>query len=76
LLDLILFHQRGPWEIMQFLHAVAMGTFGQSDDIDYLQAKELRVESNESVPFEVDGELAKTTPVVFKIAPFKLKVAV
>ena len=75
LLDLILFHQRGPWEIMQFLHAVAMGDFSNCGDIDYLQAKEVRVESQTAVPFEVDGELAKTTPVVIKAAPFKLKVA-
>ena len=39
------------------------------------RAKEVRVESQTAVPFEVDGELAKTTPVVIKAAPFKLKVA-
>jgi diacylglycerol kinase (ATP) len=76
LLDLILFRQRGPWEVLQFLHAVTRGDFSQCEDIDYLQAREFRVESNETVPFEVDGELAKNAPVHFKPAPFKLQVAV
>lgn len=74
LLDLILFHQRGPWEITQFLHAVAIGDFSMCGDIDYLQAREIRIESDVMVPFEVDGELGRVTPLAIKPAPFKLKV--
>jgi diacylglycerol kinase family enzyme len=43
--------------------------------LDYLQASNFRVESESAVPFEIDGELGKTTPVVFQRAPFRLIVA-
>lgn len=75
LLDIILFHGRGPLEVFQFLSSIASGDFSDCNDLDYLQAKSFRVESASIVPFEVDGELGKTTPVLFQPAPFKLIVA-
>ena len=75
LLDIIIFHERRPLEVFQFLRAVASGDFTSCDDLDYLQARTFRVEAESAVPFEIDGELGKTTPVLFKPAPFKLHVA-
>ena len=75
LLDIILFHGRGPLEVFQFLSSIASGDFSECNDLDYLQASNFRVESESTVPFEIDGELGKTTPVTFKRAPFRLIVA-
>jgi YegS/Rv2252/BmrU family lipid kinase len=75
LLDVIVFHQRRPLEAFQFLKAVTSGDFSECEDVDYLQTAAFRVESEEVVPFEIDGELGKVTPVEFRLAPFKLKIA-
>lgn len=74
LLDIIVFHQRRPLEVFQFLRAVASGDFAECEDIDYLQASSFRVESEDVVPYEIDGELGEVTPVDFTLAPFKLKI--
>ena len=74
LLDIIVFHQRRPLEVFQFLRAVASGDFSDCGDIDYLQASSFRVESEDVVPYEIDGELGRSTPVSFRAAPFKLKI--
>lgn len=75
LLDIIVFHQRGPLEALQFLRAVASGDFSECGDIDYLQASSFRIESENPVPYELDGELGRSTPVTFRPAPFPLKIA-
>jgi diacylglycerol kinase (ATP) len=75
LLDIIVMHQRRPMEVFQFIQAVTSGDFSECSDVDYLQASEFRVQSEDCVPYEIDGELGKSTPVCFKPAPFKLKVA-
>jgi len=74
LLDIIIFHGRGPLEVFQFLSAMTVTGFSECGDLDYLQAKSFRVTSEKAVPFELDGELGKVTPVVFQPAPFQLKV--
>jgi diacylglycerol kinase (ATP) len=74
LLDLIIFHGRGPIEVFQFLSALTVSGYAACDDLDYIQASEFTVTSEARVPFELDGELGETTPICFKKAPFNLRV--
>jgi diacylglycerol kinase (ATP) len=75
LLDILVFHERRSWELLQLLHSITTGKYDLCGDLDYVQAAHFRVESEQSVPFEIDGELGQCTPVEFKAAPFKLIVA-
>ena len=75
LLDILIFRGFGGWEAAQFLRAVFVDGYGPSLDLDYFQASEFTVTSSAPSPFELDGELAAgTTPVVFRAAPFRMRV--
>lgn len=74
LLDVIILHQQRALEVFQFLSALTMTGYTECGDIDYLQVPSFRVTSELEVPYELDGELGKVTPVEFKAAPFRLKV--
>lgn len=76
LLDILVFHGMGGWEFAQMLRAIWVDGYEPCPDIDYLQVAEFTVTSNREAPVEVDGELAGTTPVTFRAAPFSLQVAV
>ena len=75
LLDIIIFHGQGPLEVFQFLSAIAVTGYEQCGDLDYLQAREFRVECSQESPYELDGEFAGHVPVHFNPAPFKMLVA-
>jgi diacylglycerol kinase family enzyme len=74
LLDVLILHQHRAFEIFQFLSALTVTGYSECNDIDYLQVPAFRVTSAAEVPYELDGELGKDTPVEFKAAPFRLKV--
>jgi diacylglycerol kinase (ATP) len=74
LLDVIILHQQRALEVFQFLSALTGGGYAECGDIDYLQVPSLRVTSAQEVPYEIDGELGKETPVKFRAAPFRQKV--
>jgi diacylglycerol kinase (ATP) len=74
LLDVIILHEQRALEVFQFLSALTMTGYAECGDIDYLQLPSFRVTSAHEVPYELDGELGKMTPVDFKPAPFRLKV--
>lgn len=76
LLDVLVFRELGSWQIAQLLRAVLIDGYEHSLDLDYLQVREITVTAEDRpVPFQVDGELCGTSPVVFKPAPFPLRVA-
>jgi diacylglycerol kinase (ATP) len=74
LLDVIILHEQRALEVFQFLSALTLTGYAECGDIDYLQLPSFRVTSAREVPYELDGELGKMTPVDFKQAPFRLKV--
>lgn len=74
LLDIIIFHNQHAIEALQFVTALAFTGYGQCDDIDYLQAREFRVDCDPETAMQLDGEFAGHAPVDFKSAPFRLKV--
>jgi diacylglycerol kinase family enzyme len=74
LLDVLILHEQRALEVFQFLSALTLTGYSECGDIDYLQLSSFRVTSAREVPYELDGELGKMTPVEFKAAPFRLKI--
>lgn len=75
LLDVMVFHQVGPWELTQLLRRVVTNGYSPSEDFEYFQAPTFSITSEKEVPMELDGELRGVIPVEFAHAG-KLRVAV
>jgi diacylglycerol kinase (ATP) len=75
LLDVLVFHQVGPWELTQLLRRVVTSGYSPSEDFEYFQAAAFHVSTVSHAPMELDGELRGETPVQFTHAG-KLRVAV
>src|SRR6266513_364226 len=67
LLDVIVFKRLGYLEIIKYLQDVVFNSDIRVPEVEYFQTRQLRVESDQSVPVEVDGELAGHCPVDFQI---------
>ena len=76
LLDIIIFHRQGALEALQFISALTISDFQHCNDLDYIRAREFNVRSEAETAFELDGEFVGHSPVIFKPAPFRLKIAV
>jgi diacylglycerol kinase (ATP) len=76
MLDLLIFHQVGPWELTQLVRRVATHGIAPGEDLEYFQASDFIVSSPVGVPVELDGELRGGTPVHFRHAGTQLRVAV
>jgi len=76
LLDVVIVRGRfNAWEAAQILRGALLDGYHESEDIDYLQLNEFRVNADVPTAMQVDGEVCGTTPVTFKKAPFVLRVA-
>lgn len=76
LLDVLIFKNLGYLDIARYLAGIMTGTHLQLTDVEYFQTKKVRVSARETVPVEVDGELADALPVTFRISSRKLRVLV
>jgi YegS/Rv2252/BmrU family lipid kinase len=65
LIDVLLFRNQSPWDLLRYMHALLIGQHVGLEDVEYFQTSVLEVSSGESVPFELDGELAGYLPVSF-----------
>jgi diacylglycerol kinase (ATP) len=75
-LDLCIVKGRGPLAtVRQTFPVLLSGSVGLSD-VEMLRVKSLTVQSDQPLPFQLDGELVGTTPVEFSIAPLALRVIV
>jgi diacylglycerol kinase (ATP) len=74
LLDVLLFQNQSHWDIIRYLQAIAFGAHPDLHDVEYFQTPALRLECDQPVPFEVDGEMAGSLPCVFSFSPKKLTV--
>src|ERR1051325_11546274 len=74
LLDVIVFKRLGYLEIIKYLQDVVFSSDIRVPEVEYFQTKRLRVESDEPVPVEVDGELVANCPVEFSIHEHSLRV--
>jgi diacylglycerol kinase (ATP) len=76
LLDVIVFKRLGYLEIIKYLQDVVFSSDIRVPEIEYFQTRRLRVESHQSVPVEVDGELVGNCPVEFSLHERSLRVLV
>ena len=74
LLDVVVFKQLGYLEIIRYLHDVVFSSDIRVPEIEYFQARRLRVTSKQDVPVELDGELAGNCPVEFQMHERALRV--
>jgi diacylglycerol kinase family enzyme len=74
LLDVIVFKRLGYLEIIKYLQDVVFSSDIRVPEIEYFQTRRLRVESDQSVPVELDGELVGNCPVEFSLSERSLRV--
>jgi diacylglycerol kinase (ATP) len=73
-LDVIVFKSLGYLEIIKYLQDVVFSSEIRVPEIEYFQTSRLRVESDQSVPVELDGELVGSCPVEFTLQERSLRV--
>ena len=73
-LDVIVFKSLGYLEIIKYLQDVVFSSEIRVPEIEYFQTSRLRVDSDQTVPVELDGELVGNCPVEFKIRAGGLRV--
>jgi diacylglycerol kinase (ATP) len=76
LLDVIVFKRLGYLEIIKYLQDVVFSSDIRVPEIEYFQTRRLRVESGQTVPVELDGELVGNCPVEFSLQERSLPVLV
>jgi len=76
LLDVVIFKNQSPWDVVRYVQAVLFGNHPALSDVEYFQTRSVRVEGAEGVPYELDGELAGVLPCEFAFAASKLRVRV
>src|SRR5579864_1375987 len=74
LLDVIVFKSLGYLEIIKYIQDVVFSDDIRVPEIEYFQTRRLRVESDQTVPVELDGELVGNCPVEFSVQNRSLKV--
>lgn len=75
-LDVIVFKSLGYLEIIKYLQDVVFSSDIRVPEIEYFQTSRLRVDSDQSVPVELDGELVGNCPVEFGLQERSLRVLV
>lgn len=74
LLDVVVFKSLGYLEIIKYLQDVVFSSEIRVPEVEYFQTSRLRVESEQSVPVELDGELVGNCPVEFTLQSRLLRV--
>jgi YegS/Rv2252/BmrU family lipid kinase len=75
-LDLCIVKGKGPLALArQSLPLLLFRSIARSD-VELLRVRELSIQTDSPVPFQLDGELAGMTPSVFTVAPRALRVIV
>ena len=75
-LDVIVFKSLGYLEIIKYLQDVVFSSDIRVPEIEYFQTQRLRVESDQTVPVELDGEVVGNCPVEFSLQERSLRVLV
>ena len=74
LFDVVVFKRLGYLEIIRYLQDVVFSSDIKAPEIEYFQTRRLRIKSEQDVPLELDGELAGSCPVDFRIREKGLRV--
>lgn len=76
LLDVLIFKNVSYFDIARYLQGIIFGTHSSLPDVEYFQARNIAVHSEDKVPVEADGDVIGELPVTFRFSPHKLKVLV
>ena len=74
LFDVVVFKRLGYLEIIKYLQDVIFSPEIRAPEIEYFQARQLCITTEQDVPLELDGELAGNCPVEFQIQQQALRV--
>jgi YegS/Rv2252/BmrU family lipid kinase len=74
LFDVVVFKRLGYLEIIKYLQDVVFSSQIRAPEVEYFQTQRLRLTSEQDVPVELDGELAGSCPVEFRIEKQALRV--
>jgi len=67
LLDVLVFRNQSPWDLLRYLHAIMTGGHAGLPDVEYFQTASLSLSSDDPVPYELDGEMAGYLPLRFSV---------
>lgn len=71
-LDVATFAGRGLISGLRYLAGIATGRHGSYRDVNLVQSTHLRIESNERVYFQLDGDYAGRLPLEIKLTPSRI----
>ncbi len=74
LIDVLIFRNQSPWDLLRYMHAILMGQHAKLADVEYFQTEKLSLSSEEPIPYELDGEMAGYLPLSFSVQPAALSV--
>ena len=69
LLDIVLFQKKGIWSMLKYVFRIIRGTHLNSDGVQMLQARQIRIQSAHPVPIQTDGDATGSTPTEIRIIP-------
>lgn len=67
LIDVLVFRNQSPWDLLRYMHAILIGHQDQLGDVEYFQTSSLSFRSDEPVPYELDGEMAGYLPLTLRM---------
>lgn len=73
-LGVVIFKKVTIMDYLKQYKKLKMGQFIQHPQVKYVDCKSISIESNESLPFEIDGEFLLITKFVIQIIPSKLHI--
>ena len=76
LLDVCVFKHMNYVALIRYFRGALFGSLTKFTDVTYFKTKGLRVEADQHVPLEADGELVGHAPVEFSVRRKKLRVLV
>lgn len=74
LLDVLVFQNQSPWDLLRYMHAILIGHHADLGDVEYFQSGSLSLHSEEPVPYELDGEMAGFLPLSMTLRRGALRV--
>ncbi len=69
LLDVLVFQNQSPWDLLRYMHAILMGQHTDLGDVEYFQSASISLRSEQPVPYELDGEMTGCLPLTVMIDP-------
>lgn len=76
LLDVRLFERGSAFQVIRYATRIAMGSHERLPDVASLTARTIRIESDERVPVQIDGDPAEFTPLEISVLPQGLELMV